>query len=52
MVYFLKNFFKSVNEICSHGYLLLVGLLIMVVLFCLLPALLQLLIIIFVAFCK
>jgi hypothetical protein len=52
MAHDLKNFFKSINEISSHGLLLFVSLLAAVVLFCLLPALLHLAIMLLAVFSK
>jgi hypothetical protein len=52
MVYFLQNYIKSINEISKHSFLLLVSVVITVIVCCLVPALLQLFIILFVAFSK
>jgi len=52
MVHTLKKFFKSINETCSYGLLLLALLVAAVILLCLLPALLQLAFILLAAFSK
>lgn len=52
MVLFFKKYFKSIKEISTHACLLFLSIIATVVLICLLPALLQLLVIFFVAFYK
>jgi len=52
MIALLKKFIGSTGEISSHHYVLLVSLFVMVFLLSLLPALLQLAIIILAAFSK
>jgi hypothetical protein len=52
MVSFLKKFYESTSEISSHVFILLVSLFAMVFLLSLLPALIQLVIILIAAFSK
>jgi len=52
MLHILKKFFKSINETSRYGLLLLALLVVAVLLLCLLPALLQLAIILLAAFSK